>query len=107
MTYKYFKIIMITLFIAFLALYVSQSAGYYEFQQHKKMVLTEEKIKQFEQDIKDGKKIDIDNYLESVSKNYNNRLSSSGLRVSKTIDKGFNLVLDNFFTVFEKLFINY
>jgi len=105
MVFKWFQVIMIIFFISFLALYLSQSTGYYEYQQHKKVVLTEEKIKQFEQDIRDGKKIDVNDYLESVSKNYNNKLSTSGLRLSKAIDKGFNSVLNGFFKIFEKLFI--
>ena len=44
---KIFNISFIVLLITFLALYVSQSTGYYNYEQHKKMVLTEEKIKQF------------------------------------------------------------
>ena len=52
MAYKCFKFTIISLLIIFLVLYISQSTGYYEFEQHRRVALTESKIKQFEQDIK-------------------------------------------------------
>ena len=39
--------IFMALFIAFLALYLSEKTGYYEYEQHKQTTLTKEKIKQF------------------------------------------------------------
>ena len=40
---KIFSRILLALFIAFMAIYVSSATGYYEFEQHNKMILTEEK----------------------------------------------------------------
>ncbi len=105
MAYKWFRFIVIGLFVIFLALYVSQTSGYYEFDQHQKAALTEEKIKQFEKDIKSGKKIDVDNYLEDYYRNYNNNVSMSGLKISKTLERGFNDIMGVFFKVVERLFI--
>lgn len=77
--------VFLALFIAFLALYVSQATGYYEYEQHQKVVLTNEKIKQFEQDVADGKNIDIQDYMESKTPNYKTKISSFGLQLSKEL----------------------
>lgn len=79
--FKYFFIIS---FITFLTIYLSQLTGYYEYEQYKKKELTEEQIKKFEQDIRDGKEIDIDLYLEPT-KNYQNGISNTTLIISDTI----------------------
>ncbi|MDD2203311.1 MAG: hypothetical protein PHT75_01860 [Bacilli bacterium] len=75
------------LFAIFMTLYISQATGYYDYKQYQKTELTKEKIAQFEQDIKDGKNIKIENYLESVETNYNNNASKAGLQISNTIQK--------------------
>ena len=43
------------LFFSFLVLYFAQAGGYYEDLNNKKASLTEEKVKQFEKDVKEGK----------------------------------------------------
>ena len=83
--YKVFKWIFMILFIIFLTLYFSQLTGYYEYQNYKKMVMTEEQIKQFEQDIKDGKEVDIKDYTVNTVKNYDNTVSNLGLNLSNII----------------------
>ena len=77
--------IFLALLFGFFALYVSEATGYYEFEQHKKVVLTEEKIKQFEQDIEEGKDINITDYIDEKEISYENPTSSLGLSLSQTI----------------------
>ena len=84
---KIFKNIMITLFIIFIALFLSQANGYYEYQEYKKVALTNEQIKEFESDVKAGKKIDIKDYVGNTKKEYGNVISNMGLKVSKKIQK--------------------
>ena len=79
--------IFLGLFIAFFALYVSEATGYYEFEQHKKVTLTQEKIKQFEKDIADGKHVDIKDYLGEREINYQTKISKAGLKLSESIGK--------------------
>lgn len=79
------KFIFIILLIAFIALYISDKTGYYEVNERKKAVLTEEKIKQFEEDIKNGKNVDLETYLENTKVNYNNKTSRLGLFLSDKI----------------------
>ena len=70
-----------------MTLYLSQATGYYEYELHQRVVLTEEKIKQFEKDVAEGKNINIENYLENTNKDYSNKLSSIGYNLSNTIGK--------------------
>lgn len=93
-----FKLIIIIIFIAFLTLYFSQKSGYFEYEQYKKTSFTKEQIQRFEQDIKDGKEVDITNYLDNDDNNYSNKISNLGLSLSKGIEKtiksGIGKVLD-------------
>jgi ABC-type dipeptide/oligopeptide/nickel transport system permease component len=82
---KVFKVVLTLLFIAFLTLYVSQATGYYDYQQYQKKELTAEKMKQFEEDVKAGKNIDITNYLETNIHNYNNGVSLTSLKLSTVV----------------------
>lgn len=82
---KVFGRILFAFFIAFFAIYVSEATGYYEFEQHKKVTLTEEKIKQFEEDVAAGKKVDIKDYMGEREIDYQNNISKTGLQISENI----------------------
>ena len=58
--------------LTFLALYFSQATGYYDYKEHKKVILTSEQIKKFEEDVANGKNLDIEEYLTNTDKNYQN-----------------------------------
>lgn len=92
------KLFMIVIFISFLTLYLSQNSGYYQYEQYKKTSFTKEQIQKFEQDIKDGKKVDITDYLDNDVGDYSNKISNLGLSLSrgieKTIKKGLNKVIE-------------
>lgn len=81
--WKFFLILL----IGFTALYISEATGYYEFEQHNKKVLTEEKIKQFEKDVEEGKNIDISDYIVKYENNYESKLSKLGNKMSNKIGK--------------------
>lgn len=94
----FFKLFIIILFISFLTLYFSTNSGYFEYEQYKKTSFTKEQIEKFEQDIKDGKEVDITNYLDNNDINYSNKVSNIGLNLSKGIEKtikgGLNKVIE-------------
>lgn len=94
---KIFRISFIILFAVFLTVYVSNKYGYYEYQKHEQVTLTEEQIKKFEQDVKDGKEIDIENYITGVDKNYQTKLSQAGLNVSNGLAGIVKTGVDGFF----------
>lgn len=85
MKYKIFKWSFVFLLVIFLTLYFSQLTGYYEYQNYQKMVMTEEQIMQFEQDIKDGKEVDIKDYVVNINRDYDNSLSNLGMNISNII----------------------
>ena len=58
------KIILILAFTIFVASYFIEETGYYDYKLQEKMILTNEQIKKFEQDIKGGKEVDIESYLK-------------------------------------------
>lgn len=83
--YKLFKIILYGLIFIYLTIFISASTGYYEYKAHKKTVLTEEQIRKFETDIKNGEHIDINNYLVKEDYNYKNKMSTLAIKLSNTI----------------------
>ena len=82
---KIYKFIFMVFFLSFLVIYFSELTGYYEYQNHKKVTLTEEQIKQFESDIASGKEVDITEYLVIDNKTYNNSLSKLTSKLSDGI----------------------
>ena len=83
--YKVFKWTFLFFLVIFLTLYFSQLTGYYEFKNYQKMSLTQDQIAQFEQDIKDGKQVDIKDYVVNTDKDYQNKFSKTGLKLSTGI----------------------
>ena len=96
---KTIKIIGIVLFVMFLSVYFSRyNTNYYE----NRNVLTEEAIVKFELDIKEGKDISINTYLKE-EKDYNNKASTIGLKLSQGIEIGFKKSLKLLFKCMEGL----
>lgn len=100
---KIFKYLLFTSFITFFALYISASAGYFEYKSSKKVALTNAQIKQFEKDIDKGKKIDIKKYIEANNKNYQNNISKTGLLFSKRTQKYVQMVINESFKFLSKI----
>ena len=82
---KFFLILMGLLFIVFLIIYYSSSSKYYEFSNHKKISITNEKIEQFEKDINEGKNVNINDYVKDESKDYSNNLTKVGDFISNNL----------------------
>lgn len=96
---KIFKILLLVLIILFIAIYISDINGYYAYSNYQRSLITEEGIKQFENDVKDGKEIDIKNYVKEDN-DYENNISKTSLQISDTIGKYIRKVL---VTVFKKI----
>ena len=84
---KCFKMISTILVLAFIGLYISYNAGYYDYGTYKTTMLTNEAIKKFENDVKEGKNISINNYVEDIKVDYGNKVSNTGLYISKKVDE--------------------
>lgn len=83
---KIIYILYILMFI-FGCLYFTGQTGYYENKISSETRLTKEAILEFEQDIADGKEVDIKDYLQTDQTDYENKYSSLGYKVSDTISK--------------------
>ena len=81
------KIFIAFIFLSFFMTVILSMSGYYQTELQKKMILTNEAIETFEKDVKDGKEIDINNYVEINKKNYDNNFTKTGKYVSKKIEK--------------------
>lgn len=103
---KVFRWCLFFLFLIFLTLYFSQATGYYEYEQSKVTAFTEEQIKKFEQDVKDGKEIDINNYLENTNKDYQNSISRVTLNISEGISKYMKMGIEKVFEGIAKVLEN-
>ena len=98
-----FKIIFIFLFVIFLTMYISVGSNYYEYELHKKVMLTNEDIKKFEDDVKNNKEVDIDNYISSRV-DYSNSFSKASTKVSKETKKYIKQGIEGIFNIFSKMF---
>lgn len=96
-------IMTIILFGIYAALYFMASAGYYEYKEYNKMIVTEEAMRQFEKDISEGKDISINNYITTEYKDYSNKVSDLGLKTGNMVEKFMTEGLGNFFKVVSKL----
>ena len=89
---RIFRYLFTLLFITYLTLYFSMQTGYYEYETRKKNQLTEEQIIKFEEDVKKGKNIKLEDYLKETEVDYGNQMSQIGknfsLQVSNAVQNG-------------------
>ena len=100
---KIYKFIFYIFFISFLVIYFSELTGYYEYQNHQKKDLTEEQIKKFEEDIKSGKEVDINEYIIVDTRKYDNKLSKLASKLSDGISDIVNNGVEYTFKYISKL----
>lgn len=96
-----FRIIFLTLVLLFIGLYFASNSGYIDNSYKNKKILTEEQIKIFEEDVKNNKPINIDNYVIDKEEQYDNKLSKIGLKISNTIGKCFESAINYVFGKFQ------
>lgn len=101
--YKFFKFFSAFLFVIFITLYLSASAGYYEYSNNKQMTFTKKQIEKFEKDVKSGKNIDLNKYMTNTNKNYNTVFSKMGFSLSNFISENISTGVEKFFSIIIKL----
>ena len=85
---KIIKVSLYLLLFSFLFVYIIGSSGLYEYRLNNKKTLTEDAIKKFETDVKNGVKIDLNDYIV-VEKNYDNELTRTNRKISNYIGSVF------------------
>ena len=91
--------IYLILIISFLIIYFASKAGYFDHIKSRRVTLTNEQIEKFEQDIKEGKEIDINDYYLNKDDEYNNKFSKIGLILSNNLRELIKLILNKTFKV--------
>lgn len=91
------RLIVLILVFLFFVLYFMQASGYNEYARNRENMLTEEQIKEYEEDIEAGKDVTIKDYLNKDKVNYDNKVSELGLDLSELIGDIFNKGMNTFF----------
>lgn len=99
---NWFLTVLGIIFVIYIGLYIMDSLGYYNIAAKNK-VITEEKLQEFESDVKNGKEIDLKEYVRDTT-NYKNVYSNIGYSISVGIDNILNKGLSNVGKVLKKLF---
>ena len=86
MNKKLTKFIIVIIVVIFIASYIISESGYYEYTMQQRTIITNEKIKEFEQDIKDNKDIDLIEYLEE-QQDYSNVFTTLVYNISDNSNK--------------------
>ena len=103
---NFIRIMSLTIFLIFLALYFSSNAGLIDYQAKNKTKLTEEQIQMFEEDVKNNVEIDLKKYMDNKEEKYDNSISKTTLKVSNSIGKTVKSILDYFFHKMEQTMKN-
>lgn len=70
-----------------MGLYISSISGFYEAKLSNKVALTDEAIKEFENDVIEGKTIDVNTYINNKNVDYSNKFTESGEELSEAVTK--------------------
>ena len=80
-----FKIVIYFIFNIFRFIYIASISGYYEAQVSDKVALTNDAIKDFEQDVLEGKEVDINTYIKEENKDYSNKMTDLGDKFTESV----------------------
>ena len=100
---NFLRIMTLTVFLIFLALYYSSNAGLIDYQAKNKTVLTEKQIKMFEEDVKNNVQKKLKKYVENKEEKYDNNISKTTLKLSNTIGETIEGVLNFMFGKLENV----
>ena len=84
---KIIKLFILVILIVYVMAYMISSSGYYEYTMQQRTVITNEKIKEFEEDVKNRENIDLKDYLEEEEVDYSNRFSNLMYNISDSSNK--------------------
>lgn len=96
------KFVILTLLFLYITIYVSDINGYTEYSNYQRRILTEENIKKFEDDVKNGNNIDVNDYILKT-KDYSNNISKISLYLSNRIG---SFIRDGIVYFFDKITSN-
>ncbi len=92
------------LFLVFISLYIALESGYYEAKTAKKTAMTEESMKQFESDIKEGKPIDLNSYVYEEHKDFSNNTTDTAIYIGSKVESFMSSGITEIFNIVKSLF---
>ena len=99
-----FLIMIVISFIIFIGLFIASESGYYESKLNQKVLLTDKEIKEFENDVIEGKTIDINSYIKKNKKSYENNFTILADKTTELIQgfltKGIKDICDSLKSLF-------
>ena len=96
----FFKILLV-FFLIFMALYIALESGYYDIKMGRKATITEEKLQEFESDVKE---VDLKDYLTDDYVDYSSSVSRFGSKIGSSLDKLMDGGIDGFLNLLGSLF---
>ena len=87
MNKKITKLIIIATLIIFVSAYIISESGYYEYTMQQRTIITNEKIKEFEEDIRNNESIDLKEYLDKEQNDYSNKITTLVYNISDNSNK--------------------
>ena len=102
--FNWFGFILTSFFLVYLAFYIAYHSGYYESTISKHTIITQEKLEEFEEDVKNNKEIDIKDYIDKDKKDYSSKVSKIGSKISSSIDSFMEGGMSDFFNFLGRLF---
>ena len=94
------RFIVMILFASFSFVYAMANMGYYEYRNHNKRVMTDEQIEKFEEDIKNGVELDLNNYVSNDTSIIKKQVS---LKISKLIGNISQKTIRKIFKILNKI----
>ena len=102
--HNYLFIVTLIFFGIYSAIYFSYKGGYYDVKAHDKMLLTEEAMKRFEEDVNNGKDISVNDYIQNNYKDYSNKVTNIGIKIGSLAESFVVDGIGSFFEFLGKLF---
>ena len=100
---KVIRFLFFTLLFIFLCSYFIENGGYYEYHLAHRRDLTTDQIQQFESDVKEGKNIDLHDYLQDRKIDYSSELTRRTSQASLKVNEYLKTVISGTFRFLEKL----
>jgi len=92
------------LFLLYISLTIAIETGYYEAKLSEKTMITNEAMQKFEEDIKEGKDVDIKDYVTDIRKDYSNQTTKAGVMFSQTVESFMSKGINEMVRIFKMLF---
>lgn len=94
---KYIKFFLIIIILSFICSYVVSMSGYYEYTLRDKTLITNQKIQEFEEAIRNDMNVDELNFFNEDEVNYTNRFSNIIYNISDRGNYFLKKILKGFF----------